>query len=101
MKIFTTDAITFRRCALIYVTDDFDFCMCIYHAIDRKTVFMFLKIPPIRMKKDTSSVYLHIIFVTSIYKNLYTIGQFTAMPAEPYGAPLGPVIHPFSTNPRI
>jgi hypothetical protein len=33
----------------------------------------------------------------SFYKKRYTIGQLTNMPVEPYGAPLGPVIHPFST----
>ena len=33
---FTIDAITFRRYALIYVTDDFDFLYCIYHTIDYK-----------------------------------------------------------------
>jgi hypothetical protein len=40
-------------------------------------------------------------FRDSYYKNRYTIGQFTAMPAEPYGALPGPVIHPFSTNPLV
>jgi hypothetical protein len=39
------------------------------------------------------------LFVAQAYKS--TIGQFTAMPTEPYGALAGPVIHPFSTNPRI
>ena len=45
--------------------------------------------------------YVFPFFFSIVYKKRYTIGQFTTMPAEPYGAPLGPVIHPFSTKPRI
>jgi hypothetical protein len=39
------------------------------------------------------------LFVAQVCKS--AIGLFTAMPTEPYGALAGPVIYPFSTNPRI
>jgi len=36
----------------------------------------------------------------STHRKRNTIGQFIIIPTDPYGLPLGPVTHPFSTKPK-